>query len=60
VKHPGLQPLFAKARQDIGGFRHFEIRHVPRELNAEADALANRGIDEAARAVRQPGLGDDQ
>lgn len=54
VKHPALQPLFAKARELISAFRHFEIRHVPRELNAEADALANRGIDEAALAVRSP------
>jgi len=48
VKHPALQPLFAKARELISAFRHFEIRHVPRELNAEADTLANRGIDEGS------------
>jgi ribonuclease HI len=49
VKHPALQPLFAAAREHVGAFRRFEIRHVPRELNAEADALANRGIDESSR-----------
>lgn len=53
VKHPVLRPLYAMARKHIEGLRHFVIRHVPRELNAEADALANRGIDEAARSLRQ-------
>jgi len=51
VKHPALRPLFAVARERIAGLRHFGIHHVPRELNAEADALANRGIDEAAQAA---------
>jgi ribonuclease HI len=51
VKHPGLKPLYAAARERSAGFRHFTIRHVPRELNKEADALANQGIDEAARAA---------
>jgi ribonuclease HI len=51
VKHPALRPLFAVARERIARLRHFGIHHVPRELNAEADALANRGIDDAARAA---------
>lgn len=50
VKHPALRPLYAAARERIAGLRHFTIHHVPRELNAEADSLANQGIDEAARA----------
>jgi ribonuclease HI len=54
VKHPALRPLYATARERIAALRHFAIHHVPRELNAEADALANRGIDEAARTARQP------
>jgi ribonuclease HI len=51
VKHPALRPLYAVARERIAGLRRFGIHHVPRELNAEADALANRGIDEAARTA---------
>ncbi len=27
----------------------FEIRHIPREMNSEADALANRGLDSRKR-----------
>ncbi len=50
VRHPGLKPLYAAARERIGDFRRVQFRHVPRELNAEADALANQGIDEAARS----------
>jgi len=49
VKHPSLRPLYIAARERISSLRRFSIHHVPRELNAEADALANRGIDETAR-----------
>lgn len=60
VKHPALRPLYAAARRRIAGFSCFAIHHVPRELNAEADALANRGIDEAARLERRPHPGPDR
>ena len=53
VKHPALKELYAEARDRIGRFRRFAIQHVPREQNAEADALANRGIDEAHRVGRR-------
>jgi ribonuclease HI len=52
VKHPALKELYTEARDRIGTFRRFGIQHVPREQNAEADALANRGIDEAQRQSR--------
>jgi ribonuclease HI len=59
VKHPALRPLYATAREHIAAFRHFAIHHVPRELNAEADALANLGIDQALRTrSRQVTLAD--
>jgi ribonuclease HI len=47
VKHPALRPLYETARERVAALRHFAIRHVRRELNAEADALANLGIDQA-------------
>jgi len=53
VKHPVLRALHAKARDLIADFRRFTIAHVPREENAEADALANRGVEEALRPVRR-------
>jgi len=49
VKHPGLQPLQAKARllaHDIG---RVSYEHVRRELNTHADRLANTAMDEGAR-----------
>ena len=50
VKNPGLRPLYAAARERLAALRSFDIRHVPREENAEADRLANRGIDEGVRS----------
>jgi probable phosphoglycerate mutase len=46
VKNAGLQPLFRRARQLIGCLERFHIEHVRREENQEADALANRAMDE--------------
>jgi len=48
VTSPHLRPLHAAARRLAAGFAPFEIRHVPREANASADALANRAIDEGS------------
>ena len=53
VKHPGLQPLWEEARglaRQIGDVR---FEHVRRELNKDADRLANEAMDEAA-AASQP------
>jgi ribonuclease HI len=51
VKHPALRPLYATVQQRIGALRRFAIHHVPRELNAEADLLANQGIDDASKSA---------
>ena len=48
VKNPGLQPLFREASGLVARFERVAIRHVPREENREADALANRAVDERA------------
>lgn len=47
VKHPGLQPLHARARllaHEIGGVT---FEHVRRESNTHADRLANTAMDGA-------------
>lgn len=49
VKAPHLQPLFAEALLLAKAFRRFSIRHVRRELNGDADRLANLGADANAR-----------
>lgn len=45
VKNEGLRPLFAQAQALRGRFRMFDIRHVYREQNKDADALVNKAID---------------
>jgi ribonuclease H / adenosylcobalamin/alpha-ribazole phosphatase len=46
VKHPTLQRLHNDARSLIKDFEDVRFEHVRRERNVEADALANRGVDE--------------
>jgi len=46
VKNAVLQRLHARARSLAEGFEEVRFEHVPRERNAAADRLANRGVDE--------------
>jgi len=45
VKHAGMKELHAEVVAALGPFRRWSIRHVPRELNAEADRLVNKVLD---------------
>lgn len=45
VRHPDLLPLYQAAKKLSGLFRRFGIRHVRREENKRADALANHALD---------------
>jgi len=45
VSSPALKELHAKAVRLIEDLEAFEIKHVPRERNREADWLANRAMD---------------
>jgi ribonuclease HI len=45
VKHPGLQPLHAKARLLSHAIGRVTFEHVGRALNAHADRLANTAMD---------------
>ena len=45
VKSPDLKPLHERALKLARGFEHFEIAHVPREKNREADRLVNAALD---------------
>ena len=49
VKHPGLQPLHAEARQLVQHIGRVTFEHVGRAKNAHADRLANAAMDNAAR-----------
>ena len=46
VKHPGLQPLHAKARLLAHEIGRVTFEHVGRALNSHADRLANAAMDE--------------
>jgi ribonuclease HI len=45
VKNPGLMPLFQEATQLRKNFQQFNIRHVRREQNKDADRLVNQALD---------------
>jgi ribonuclease HI len=45
VKSPGLQPLVEEARSLVRRIGRVTFEHVRRELNAEADRLANEAMD---------------
>lgn len=47
VKHPGLQPLYARARLLVTQLDKVVFEHVRREHNEHADRLSNLGMDEA-------------
>jgi ribonuclease HI len=47
VKNADLKPLHARAKEMLGEFDNWEIRHVKRGQNADADALVNQALDDA-------------
>ncbi len=50
VKTASLMPLYKEARKLSRSFDRFDIRHVRREENKDADRLANEGIRKAGMA----------
>ena len=49
VRNPGLQPLHQKARLLAARVGRVRFQHVRRELNKEADRLANEAMDEGQK-----------
>jgi ribonuclease HI len=55
VKSPDLKPLHERAAKLARQIQYFVIEHVRRELNSDADALANVALDQASeRRAPQP------
>jgi len=54
VKNPGLLPLYREASALLARFERSRVSHVPREQNREADALANRAVDERGSNLGPP------
>jgi probable phosphoglycerate mutase len=55
VKHPGLQPLAARARLLMMELDRVTFEHVRREKNKEADRLSNLAMDESETRLRDNG-----
>lgn len=52
VKHVNIKPLFEQVKHLTTGFRRFEIRHILRAKNKNADRLAKKAIKrEQAKVV---------
>jgi ribonuclease HI len=49
VKSPNLKGLYEEVRKRTARLEFFRVKHVYREGNSQADALANQAIDEAMR-----------
>jgi ribonuclease HI len=49
VKNAGLKPLHSEARLLASRLGHVRFVHVRREENSEADALANKAMDEGKK-----------
>lgn len=45
VKDPKIKLLFDQAIHLINGFKRFEVNHIRRDNNKEADKLANKAIN---------------
>ena len=54
VKAANLKPLHAKVRELLASFERYDVRHVPREENAEADRLANAALDACSDVTERP------
>jgi ribonuclease HI len=51
VKNEGLQPLFERAKGFVRQIGRVTFEHVRRELNKDADRLANEAMDEASASA---------
>jgi len=54
VKHPGLQPLYGKARLLVVEIGRVTFEHVARDHNPHADRLANAAMDGQQSTVDSP------
>jgi ribonuclease HI len=57
VKAPHLQPLHRRVTELVRSFDRVRFVHVPRSMNAEADRLANLGVDLGVTGRADDGAG---
>lgn len=53
VKSASLKPLHERALRQSHSFAYFAIEHIPRELNSDADALANAALDRTGEVRKE-------
>jgi ribonuclease HI len=58
VKDGKLKVLHRRVMEEVEGFSSFHIESIPRELNREADDLANEAIEQAMVKAKKKG-GDE-
>src|ERR1700684_4082673 len=63
VKSPDLRPLYERAANLARSLEYFALQHVPREMNRDADRLANEALDRtdgrpAAHGIQKDGAKD--
>ncbi|MBI3663568.1 MAG: reverse transcriptase-like protein [Acidobacteria bacterium] len=56
VKNVDLRPLFERAKKLAAGLAYFSLEHVRRELNRDADRLANLALDRTDSHSRIQGI----
>lgn len=56
VRHADLKPLHARAQELIARFERFDIEHLRRAQNRDADRMLNRALDAEER--KSPGHGE--
>lgn len=54
VKNPNILPLFEQAKHLLEGIKKFEIQHVLREHNKDADRLATQSIKKKQATMVAP------
>jgi len=54
VKNARIKPLHERIMTLLGRFSAYDVRHVRRHQNAEADALVNRALDENSDVEETP------
>ena len=53
IKNEGLKPLYGRARLTAAKIGRVTFEHIRRELNKDADRLANQAMDDAERVGRE-------
>ncbi len=54
VKSPDLADLYREVQRLLLGFDRWQIKHVRRELNSEADRLVNKTLDDHSNGSEEP------